>query len=54
MKIIASIALALAAAGNIAANFALDGAAQVLASVVTGLVVIASAVGLILMRRARS
>lgn len=51
MKYALSIALVLAAAGNLATNFTLDGSAQILAGVATGLVVIASAAGLLLIRR---
>lgn len=54
MKYALSIALVLAAAGNIASNFTLDGSAQILASAATGLVVIASATGLAMLRRKRA
>lgn len=54
MKYALSIALVLAVGANIATNFTLDGAAQLVASAATGLVVIASAAGLIIMRRKRA
>ena len=51
MKPALSIVLLLAAAGNLATNYALDGTAQIAASVASGLVVVACATGLIVLAR---